>query len=279
AIHDDLRCGLGKPVHLRICTEPGAVDLVAESLAARPDVRSVFAITGDTGLWCELIAGGADPLLRLHEILVREFPAMPGMRAAESEVVLRTFATVADWHAPLLPDAAVAELRGCAIQPLAVLPDREELGAAERAVADLLIRDGRMSYTQLAEELGASVPTVRRKVSWLLERRLVRLRAEVEPALLGLQVEVQVGLQVRPAAIDAVGRELAGHPGVRYCAAMAGRHDLLLEVCLPHESDLYDFVGSLHDVSDADMVFVTRAYKRGHLRKDGRMTLSPAPRA
>jgi DNA-binding Lrp family transcriptional regulator len=279
AILDDLRSGIGKPVHVRVITDPGSVDTTAAALAARTDVRSVFAMTGATDVWCELIAYGPDPLQRLHEILTRELPAMPGVRATESEVVLRAFTTVADWHAPLLDASEVEALRACAVPTLAEPPAHVALGPAERAVADLLVRDGRMSYTQIAEELGTSVPTAARKVGWLLERRLVHLRAEVEPALLGLQVEAQLGLEVRPAGIDKVGRALAGHPGVRYCAAIAGTHDLLVEVCLTHESDLYElateFIGGLDEVNDVDMSFITHAYKRGHLLKDGRLTRRP----
>ncbi|MDH2426783.1 Lrp/AsnC family transcriptional regulator [Sphaerisporangium sp. TRM90804] len=279
ATYDDLRSGVGHPVHIRVRTDPGSVDTTARSLAARPDVRGVFAITGAADVWCELIASGDDHLRQLHEILANEVPAIPGVRATEAQVVLRTFTTVANWHAPLLSDAEVAGLRGLSPTPLPDLPDLVEFSSVEREVAELLIRDGRMSYTQIAEELGVSVPTARRKVASLLERRLVHLRVEAEPALLGLRVEVQLGLEVRPAGLDAVGSALARHPGVRYCAAIAGGRDLLVEVCLTHELELYRFItqviGGLPDVVDVDMAFITRAYKRGHLLKDGRLTRSP----
>ncbi|WP_245966288.1 Lrp/AsnC family transcriptional regulator [Sphaerisporangium album] len=279
AAYDDLRSGVGNPVHIRVSTEPGSVDATAGILAARPDVRGVFAITGTADLWIELIASGSDHLRHLHGILADEIPATPGVRATEAQVVLRTFTTVADWHAPLLGEEEVAGLRALVVPPLAELPDRVDFGGVDRDVAEILVRDGRASYTQIADELGISVPTARRKVTWSLERRVVRPRVEVEPALLGLRVEAQLGLEVRPAGLDAVGTALARHPGVRYCAAIAGSRDLLVEVCLAHEMGLYRFVtqviGGLPDVVDVDMAFITRAYKRGHLLKDGRLTRSP----
>ncbi|MGW0589560.1 Lrp/AsnC family transcriptional regulator [Streptosporangium sp. NPDC002607] len=279
AVYDDLRSGVGNPVHIRVRTDPGSTDATAQVLAARPDVRAVFAITGSADLWCELVASREEHPRRLHEILAGEIPATPGVRATEAQVVLKTFTTVADWHAPLLSEEEVAGMRGLAVPPLPELPDRVELAAGERDVAELLIRDGRMSYTQIAEELGISVPTARRRVTWLLERQLVHLRVEAEPALLGLRVEAQLGLEVRPAGLDAVGTALTRHPGVRYCAAIAGSRDLLVEACLAHEMELYRFVtqviGGLPDVVDVDMAFVTRAYKRGHLLKDGHLTRRP----
>ncbi|GHE27313.1 AsnC family transcriptional regulator [Streptosporangium violaceochromogenes] len=279
AAYDDLRCGVGNPVHVRVGTVPGSVDATARILAARPDVRGVFALTGSADLWCELVVSGRDRLRHLHGILAEEIPATPGVRATEAQVVLRTFTTVADWHAPLLGEEEVAGIRALGVPPLAALPEQVDVGGADRQVAEMLVRDGRMSYTQIADELGISVPTARRKVTWLLERRVVHPRAEAEPALLGLRVEAQLGLEVRPAGLDAVGKELTRHPGVRYCAAIAGSHDLLVEVCLTHEIELYRFVtqviGGLPDVVDVDMAFITRAYKRGHLPKDGLVTRSP----
>ncbi|WP_371785134.1 Lrp/AsnC family transcriptional regulator [Streptosporangium subroseum] len=279
ATYDDLRSGVGNPVHLRVRTSPGSVDAVAQVLAARRDVRAVFAITGAADLWCELIASGDDHPRLLHEILANEIPAIPGVQATEAQVVLRTFTTVADWHAPVLSEDEVAGLRALAVQPLAELPDRVEFAASDQDVAELLIRDGRMSYTQIAQELGFSVPTAQRKVAWLLERQLVHLRVEAEPALLGLRAEAQLGLEVRPAGLDAVGTALGRHPAVRYCAAIAGSYDLLIEACLAHETELYRFVtqviGGLPDVVDVDTAFITRAYKRGHLFKDGQLTRSP----
>ncbi|MEU1880716.1 Lrp/AsnC family transcriptional regulator [Streptosporangium sp. NPDC020072] len=279
ATYDDLRAGVGSPVHVRVSTEPGSVDATARVLAARPDVRGVFAITGAADLWCELVASGEGPLRNLHGILADEIPAVPGVRATEAQVVLRTFTTVADWHAPLLSEQECAAVEALGVPLLAELPDRVDFGGVDRQVAEMLVRDGRMSYTQIADELGISVPTARRKVTSLLEQQMVHLRVEAEPALLGLRVEAQLGLEVRPAGLDEVGRALARHPGVRYCAAIAGSHDLLVEVCLAHEADLYRFVtrvvGGLTDVVDVDMAFITRAYKRGHLPKDGLLTRSP----
>ena len=36
------------------------------------------------------------------------------------------------------------------------------------------------------------------------------------------------------------------------------------------------YIGGLSEVNDVDMSFITHAYKRGHLLKDGRLTRRPA---
>lgn len=276
AIYDDLRTGHGRPVHLHVRVEPGATARVAGALAGRPDTRSVYALTGATDVGCELVSPSRD---RLHDILSAQITGIDGVVRTQTQVVLHTFRTVAEWHAPYLTEAEVAELRPA--PPAAPLPDEDGLSPLEREIAESLAADGRIALTALADRLGLSVPTVRRRVASLLERRLLLLRAEVEPALLGLEVEAQLWLKVRPHGLDLVGQALAAHPHVRYCAATTGTHGLIVQVAVAHEAALYRFlsgvVGPLDEVTDVNVTLITRAYKRGHLHKSGLLTLERTP--
>ncbi|MGQ0718017.1 MAG: Lrp/AsnC family transcriptional regulator [Pseudonocardiales bacterium] len=266
AVHDDLRCGLGNPVHVQVRVDPGATDRVGEALATRPDTRGVFAVTSTADIWCELVAPSKE---QLHDILTREIPRTVGVRDTRTQAVLRTFITVAEWHAPYLSDEEVAALVGTTVAPLPAPPERVTLTPVEQKVASLLVADGRATFTDLAAALGVSVPTARRWVTSLSERRLLHLRAEVSPALLGLPVEAQLCLVIRPTELERVGIALARHPGVRYCAATAGTYDLIVEVSVAHEGELYRFItntiGRLSDQIDVEATLITRAYKRGHL--------------
>jgi DNA-binding Lrp family transcriptional regulator len=177
---------------------------------------------------------------------------------------------VAEWHAPYLSDDEVAALAPATVKPVPMPPECTTLAPAEQKVASLLVANGRTSFTDLAAALTVSVPTARRWVNSLLERRLLYLRTEVSPVLLDLPVQAQLCLVVRPSELECVGTALARHPGVRYCAAIAGTYDLIVEVCVAHEGELYRFitdtVGELSDQIDVEATLITRAYKRGHLR-------------
>lgn len=52
---------------------------------------------------------------------------------------------------------------------------------------------------------------------------------------------------------------------------------MIVQVVATHEAELYRFlttvVGPLDDVTDVNITLITRAYKRGHLRKSGLLTL------
>ncbi|MGW0801916.1 Lrp/AsnC family transcriptional regulator [Nonomuraea sp. NPDC002799] len=286
AIYDDLRTGHGRPVHLHVQVRPGTAGHVAKALAERDDTRSVYSLTGAADIGCELVCPSREDL---HRILSTQLPDIDGVLQTQTQVVLHTFRTVAEWHAPYLGDQEIAELRPA--PPPGPLPDHEALSPLETGqppaeeglspleleIAELLAADGRIAFTAVAERLGISVPTARRRVTSLIERRLLLPRAEVEPALLGLEVEAVLWLKVRPYGLDLVGRRLATHPDVRYCAATTGTHSLIVQVVTAHESDLYRFmtevVGSHDEITDNDLTLITRAYKRGHLHKSGLLTL------
>ncbi|GAA4940044.1 DNA-binding Lrp family transcriptional regulator [Nonomuraea thailandensis] len=276
AIYDDLRTGHGRPVHLHVQVRPGTAAQVAKALADRPDTRSVYSLTGAADLGCELVSPSREDL---HRILSSQVSDIDGVLQTQTQVVLHTFRTVAEWHAPYLTEPEVAELRPG--PPAESLPDEEGLSPLEQEIADLLTADGRIAFTAVAERLDISVPTARRRVTSLIERRLLLPRAEVEPALLGLEVEAMLWLKVRPHGLDLVGQELAAHPSVRYCAATTGTHSLIVQVVAAHEAALYRFmtgvVGRYDEITDVDLTLITRAYKRGHLHKSGLLTLERTP--
>ncbi|WP_157252335.1 Lrp/AsnC family transcriptional regulator [Nonomuraea typhae] len=272
AIYDDLRTGHGRPVHLHVQVRPGASAKVAAALSERRDTRSVYSLTGEADLGAELVAPTREIL---HEIVTSEITEIEGVLQTRTQVVLHTFTTVAEWHAPFLTPEEVAELRP--VYPEEPLPDQDGLSPLEEEIAELLVADGRIAFTAIAERLDVSLPTARRRVCSLLDRRLMRPRAEIEPALLGLEVEAQIWLKVRPHGLDVVGQTLAAHPDVRYCAATSGTHSVIVQVVAAHEADLYRFlthvVGPIDDVTDVNVTLITRAHKRGHLRKSGLLTL------
>jgi DNA-binding Lrp family transcriptional regulator len=276
AIHDDLRSGHGRPVHLHVQVRPGTAASVARAIADRRDTRSVYALTGATDVGCELVSPSRD---KLHDILSTQISGIDGVGQTQTQVVLHTFRTVAEWHAPYLTEQELAELRPA--PTAAPLPDVEGLSPLEEEIAELLAADGRIAFTAIAERLELSLPTARRRVTSLLDRRLLLLRAEIEPALIGLEVEAQLWLKVRPNGLDRVGQRLAAHPDVRYCAATTGTHGLIVQVATAHEEDLYRFlsgvVGLLDEVTDVNVTLITHAYKRGYLHKSGLLTLEKTP--
>ncbi|MET9531225.1 Lrp/AsnC ligand binding domain-containing protein [Streptomyces sp. NPDC006649] len=280
ATYDVMRCGLGNSVGLRLQAAPGALEKTAQALAEHPELRTVLALCGRSStLWCEtLLPYGS----RLHTLMAEGVPGLPGLpdiTLVEAHFTLKTFTTEASWHVPLLAPDERRQLLASMVQPLADLADHYELTPTDRRVADALAEDARISLTDLSRRFGFSVATAGRRVSSLLERRMIQLRTEIEPALLGHPFEAQLHLKVGPAGLDHVGAELAGCPEVRYCAAVTGTSNLLVQVCVESEAHLYRFLGerlgALPQITEVATELVVHAFKRGSVLKDGVLAAHP----
>ncbi|GAA4806400.1 Lrp/AsnC family transcriptional regulator [Streptomyces ziwulingensis] len=265
AEYDVLRCGLGNVVLVRLQVPGDCLEDVATGLAKRTDVLNVAAVSGGGGLlWCEVVAPSR-PFL--HALTAGGFAEFPDADMPDAHLVLRHFKTEAQWHAPVLTEEEERRLRASMVQAMPGRAGRCEFAPGDERVAASLIANARITLTDLAGELGFSTATAGRRVAALLERRMLRLRTVVDPALVGRPVEARVRLKVHPAGIERAGEDLAGCPEVRCCAAVTGRHNLLVDVCLEHETGLYAFVvdqlGALPHLLDVDTEIVTHTYKRG----------------
>jgi DNA-binding Lrp family transcriptional regulator len=260
---DELRTGIGQPVSLRISVEPGQLDEVAERLCARADTCAVLGVTGASDLGCELVARDQPTL---HAVLSTELPGIPGIRATRTYAVLRHVKPTAHWRLPALSAEQEKRLDPTSTEP-APQAGAVELQDNERALITELRANARSSFTELGDHLGVTATTVRRWLDRLLATGAVSLRSIVEPADLGLAIEAEVWLNVRPESIEAVSRRLAARPEVTYCGVVAGAYAIDLLLALPDLAGLYTFlaevVGAEHDVRDSEPALVTRAYKRG----------------
>jgi DNA-binding Lrp family transcriptional regulator len=268
AFIDELQTGLGQPVALRITVQPGAMDEVADQLCARPDTRAVMAVTGDADLGCELVAADKPTL---HRVLATELPAIKGIRRTRTYAVLRHVKPTSEWRLPMLTAAQAGALTGGTSR--ARQAGRVELSPSDVALLDALRSNARQSYVELGERLGVTSTTARRRLDRLLESGAVALRASVEPSLLGLPIEADVWLRVRPNAIEQAATRLARYAEVTYCGVVAGAYGLELILALPDLARLYSFsaevIAAEPDVRDSEPTLVTHTYKRGYLRTDG----------
>ncbi|MCS0603622.1 Lrp/AsnC family transcriptional regulator [Streptomyces sp. LP11] len=264
AEYDRARCRLGRTAWLRLKARPGCLEAVGDALARRERALGVASVSGAAGLlWCELVV----PTQPLLHALAEGVPDLPDAEVLDVCVTLRPFKTGAEWYAPVLTDEEEKLVRASLVRPLPVLADRDDPTPTDQRVATLLRDNARISLTELARELGFSTATAGRRVASLLERRALRLRTVVDPARLGRPARALLRLKVRPGGVEKVSTALAGHRDVYSCTAVTGAYNLLAEVCLPREADVYGFLvellGPAEDLLDLDTALVTRAYGFG----------------
>ena len=116
------------------------------------------------------------------------------------------------------------------------------MDAADRRILTALQRDGRMSITDLAAEIGLSqTPCARRLARLEAEGIVSGYSARVDQARVGLPVSVFIWVELESQskdAIDAFEKAVRGFERVMECHLMTGSRDILIRAVA---ADLTDF--------------------------------------
>ena len=95
-------------------------------------------------------------------------------------------------------------------------------------IVTLLNEDGRMSSTEIAERLGnTSARTVNNRIKALTKAGIIKIRAVVNPEMVGYDVLADVYIETEPGLARKVGYKLAKYPEISYVACVVGDVDLL----------------------------------------------------
>lgn len=264
---DVIASGRGTPVLLRVSCASGRAPDVARTLARRPEMWVVHLLSGTVDCMTEMVVGSTD---HLADLVLGELARMPGVQATSSHVVIRRFATAHGWDAGLLPATSVAALRAARTDLWSHAepppPDTTPLSDVDEAILGALQADGRMRWVDVAARAGVMERTARRRADDLMRRGLLRLRAVVDPAVLGLSVRALLWIRVDPAHLTTVGAALADHHAVLLLAATTGEYNLCGEIAVASYRELYDFLttvlGAQPGVRDIDVTLELRTVKR-----------------
>ena len=105
-----------------------------------------------------------------------------------------------------------------------------------------LQKNSRRSNRQLAQVIGVSEATIRRRINDLTKSGLIELTAIPEPAKVGNSTHAFMYLQVELSKINKVAKELAKYPEVHYVGICSGVSNLLITVMLSSPLELSEFI-------------------------------------
>jgi len=102
----------------------------------------------------------------------------------------------------------------------------------DRHIVELLVADGRMSYTDLGKATGLSTSAVHQRVRRLEQRGVIRgYAAIVDPEAVGLSLTAFISVKpFDPSAPDDIAERLAEVPEIEACHSVAGDENYLLKV-------------------------------------------------
>lgn len=124
-----------------------------------------------------------------------------------------------------------------------------ELDRTDRKILDLLQRDGRLSITDLAQQIGLSASPCSERVKRLERQGVISgYHARVNPRALGksLLVFVEITLAAKSEAVfEQVRRELLHVPDVLECHLVSGSFDYLVKARLGGMEEYRSFLGEI----------------------------------
>ncbi|MGK5555961.1 Lrp/AsnC family transcriptional regulator [Actinomadura kijaniata] len=247
---------------LRLRCAPGAAQGVAGVLARRPDTAWVQIVSGGTEVLC--VARGRDRE-ESRELLLDRWPRGSRVVAVAAHEVLHTF-----YGSPrriralnaLTPDEAAA----LTPEPVPEPADPPRPDPGDRALLDVLARDGRASHAELAAATGRSPSTVARRLDQLRAAGVLHYYAEFDLSFVGLESAARLWLTVPPSELVATGEALAAHPEVVFAAATTGPTDLAVQVVCRDSRELYRYltgsVAALRSVTHVETAPIVRNVKR-----------------
>ncbi|MBK7433512.1 MAG: Lrp/AsnC family transcriptional regulator [Chitinophagaceae bacterium] len=117
------------------------------------------------------------------------------------------------------------------------------------AILSYLQKDGRMSFTVIAEKLKVSIGTIRTRFNKLIEEGTINIIGRVDPEKVGFRSYAHIAVYVRPATLkEKVAQKIAKLSEVSFLAMTSGDYDLEVDVMCRDNEHLVQFVNELSKI-------------------------------
>jgi Lrp/AsnC family transcriptional regulator, regulator for asnA, asnC and gidA len=109
-------------------------------------------------------------------------------------------------------------------------------------IIDALRKDGRVAFTQIAEQLGVSPGMIRQRYNRLVDQGFLKIVAITNPVRMGFRTMAMIGIRAEGSKLFEVAEKVSKLDEVIYLIITSGRFDIFAEVnCRDHE-DLLRFM-------------------------------------
>lgn len=147
----------------------------------------------------------------------------------------------------------------------------------DRRIVELLTSNGRLSYAELARQIGLSGPAVHERVGKLESSGVIRAyRAHIDPEAVGLGVTAFIGIvQGADSEVDDILTAMSGLPEIESCYFLAGAESFLVQVRVPTIAELEHLIVRLNRIPGVASTRTTIALST---KWEGRPRPLPSPR-
>ena len=128
-------------------------------------------------------------------------------------------------------------------QPGGVLIDE-----LDRNIIKFLSKNGRMSFTEIANQLEVTEKTIRTRYNNMIENDVIEVVGVVNPITLGIKMGAIVQLKVVPQEMDQVIQELQKINVVRFITTISGEYPLLAQINVRDYEEINETVKRIHAI-------------------------------
>ncbi len=126
------------------------------------------------------------------------------------------------------------------------------------------LRDGRVPFKKIADELGVSEGTIRARVKKLQEDGVLEITGLINPDVLPDKYVVMVGVKLKDMDLVKKAEEFSTLKGVISVCVVTGRFDLMLTVMLKKEFGMLEFytneVSQIENVRSVETFVVYKSF-------------------
>jgi Lrp/AsnC family transcriptional regulator for asnA, asnC and gidA len=117
----------------------------------------------------------------------------------------------------------------------------------DRAIIEVLQRDGRVPYTRLGAAVGLSEAAARQRVQRLTDSGVMQVVAVTNPLAHGFRRMAMIGVRTE-GPTDDIAKSLQSMSDIDYLVVTAGSFDLMAEVVVADDSALLDLTNRIRAV-------------------------------
>jgi Lrp/AsnC family transcriptional regulator for asnA, asnC and gidA len=130
------------------------------------------------------------------------------------------------------------------------------------SILSCLQKDGRMSFTVMAENLKVSIGTIRTRVNKLIEEGTVNIIGRINPDKVGFHSYAHIAIFIRPATlIEKVAQKICKMREVSFLAGTSGDYDLEVDVMCRNNEHLVNFVNGISKIEGVHQTKTTLYFK------------------
>jgi len=116
------------------------------------------------------------------------------------------------------------------------------LDRLDHKIIAVLQENARLTNSEVAELVGSSEPTVRRRIDRLVREDVIKIVAVATPFQLGYNVVAILGIQIDQGYLQQIETALLAMPEIRFAGITLGSYDLVAEAWFQSNAELLTFL-------------------------------------